>query len=275
MKPFLAFLQGLDADLRAGLQAQLRVLWTHHSTAIEGNSLTLVETDFVLGEGLTVAGKPLKDHQQVAGHARAIDILTDWLRQERILTEAELFLLHRAVQTEVIIDIYQPIGAWKQEPNGTQIVMDGKLIFNDAYAYPEDVPTLMADWLALLAGHRGGGLSQDEALSAYAELHATFVRIHPFTDGNGRMARLLANIPVLEAGFPPLVIPRERRQEYLRTLAVWELQVGRPITGSVLLTDNQTLAPFVALCRDAWQTSLELVNEYRQRQATRDRVRKP
>ena len=275
MKLFLAFLQGLDADLRAGLQAQLRVLWTHHSTAIEGNSLTLGETDFVLGEGLTVAGKPLKDHQQVVGHARAIDFLTAWLSQGRSLTEDDLFLLHRAIQTEVVIDIYQPVGAWKQEPNGAQIVVDGRPIFNDAYAYPEDVPALMADWLALLAGHRGGGLSQEAALSAYTGLHAAFVRIHPFADGNGRMARLLANIPVLEAGFPPLVIPRERRQEYLRTLAVWELRVGRPITGSALLPESQALAPFVALCRDAWQASSELVNEYRRRQAERDQGRKP
>ncbi|CAK8719934.1 hypothetical protein LDFHOB_09360 [Candidatus Electronema aureum] len=62
----------LDADIRAALLIQLRDLWTHTSTAIEGNSLTLGETAFVLREGLTIAGKPLKDHQDVVGHARAI-----------------------------------------------------------------------------------------------------------------------------------------------------------------------------------------------------------
>lgn len=63
------YLQTLDPDLRATLHTQLRDLWTHTSTALEGNTLTLGDTAFVLREGLTVAGKPLKDHQEVVGHA--------------------------------------------------------------------------------------------------------------------------------------------------------------------------------------------------------------
>jgi Fic family protein len=70
---------GLDADIRAALLAQVRDLWTHGSTAIEGNTLTLGETKFVIEEGLTVSGKPLKDHQEVVGHARAIELLYRWL----------------------------------------------------------------------------------------------------------------------------------------------------------------------------------------------------
>ena len=68
---FLAFLRDLDADLKAGLQEPLRVLWTHHSTALEGNTLTLGNTFFVLSEGVTIGGKPLKDHLEGVGHARA------------------------------------------------------------------------------------------------------------------------------------------------------------------------------------------------------------
>ena len=66
------FFQNLDLDLKAALKAQLHDLWTHTSTALEGNALTLGETKFVIEEGLTVSGKPLKDHQEVVGHARAI-----------------------------------------------------------------------------------------------------------------------------------------------------------------------------------------------------------
>ena len=69
------FLDGLDADIRQSLLNQLRDLWTHNSTALEGNSLTLGETSFVIAEGLTVSGKPFKDHEEVVGHARAIDLI--------------------------------------------------------------------------------------------------------------------------------------------------------------------------------------------------------
>ena len=93
----MKFLDGLDSDLKAALLAQLRDLWTHTSTALEGNTLTLGETAFVLAEGLTVSGKPLKDHQEVVGHARAIELLYGLLGRLEPITEDDLFLLHRAI----------------------------------------------------------------------------------------------------------------------------------------------------------------------------------
>ena len=86
------FLKNLDNDIKDALLAQLRNLWTHTSTAIEGNTLTLGETAFVLEEGLTVSGKPLKDHEEVVGHARAIDLLYDIIRRKSDLTENNLFV---------------------------------------------------------------------------------------------------------------------------------------------------------------------------------------
>ena len=82
-----AFLQDLDNDIRDALLAQLRNLWTHTSTAIEGNTLTLGETAFVIEEGLTISGKPLKDHEEVVGHAKAIDLVYDLIRRESQLAE--------------------------------------------------------------------------------------------------------------------------------------------------------------------------------------------
>jgi len=73
----------------------------------------------VLKEGVTIAGKPLKDHEEVVGHARAIDLMYDLIQGERAFTEADLFALHKAVQTEVIVDVYKPVGNWKNEPNST------------------------------------------------------------------------------------------------------------------------------------------------------------
>jgi Fic family protein len=268
-----AFLDGLDPDLRRGLLEQLRILWTHHSTAIEGNTLTLGETQFVLGEGLTIAGKPLREHEEVVGHARAIDLLTDWLGSGRPLRETDLFELHRAVQTERVLDIYAPVGRWKVEPNGAQVVVDGRLVFNDTYAYPEDVPALMQSWLALLADRRGAALERDAALVAYVDLHASFVRIHPFADGNGRLARLLANVPVLEGGLPPLVIPSTEREAYLRHLAAWQIGAGRITPDSELVSKRDPLEPFVDLCRAAWQASLELVARFHEQAEQRRAAR--
>jgi Fic family protein len=85
------FLQNLDNDIHDALLAQLRNLWTHTSTAIEGNTLTLGETAFVLEEGLTISGKPLKDHEEVVGHARAIELVYDLIRKKSDLTEKDLF----------------------------------------------------------------------------------------------------------------------------------------------------------------------------------------
>ena len=96
-----ALFAGLDADIRTSLAGQLRDLWTHGSTALEGNSLTLGETSFVLREGLTVTGKPLKDHNEVVGHAKALDLMAGMLDEGKRIVAADLFALHKAVQTDV------------------------------------------------------------------------------------------------------------------------------------------------------------------------------
>ena len=141
----LRFLAGLDADLRQSLLNQLRDAWTHNSTALEGNSLSLGDTKFVIEEGLTVAGKPVKDHEEVIGHAAAITQIYDLLG--RAVTADDLFALHRSVQAERVADIYKPLGAWKAEPNGTYAVDEnGAQVFVE-YAAPEHVPALMAEVL--------------------------------------------------------------------------------------------------------------------------------
>jgi Fic family protein len=264
------FLKDLDSDLRKALMIQLRNLWTHTSTAIEGNTLTLGETAFVLEEGLTVAGKPLKDHQEVVGHARAIDLIYACLQKGKEFTEADLFALHRAVQTEVIIDVYQPVGAWKKEPNSTVGVIDDRQVVFE-YAPPADVPGLMADWFRLysdLSKTIKPG-DREQALNAYVHLHVAFVRIHPFFDGNGRLARLVSNLPVLMAGLPPIIIPREARKAYIDTLSAYHFAVGRIPAGGELLPRPDKLHPFTTFCRKAWQASIALVDEARKKQQAR------
>ena len=264
------FLKNLDNDIRDALLVQLRNLWTHTSTAIEGNTLTLGETAFVLEEGLTISGKSLKDHEEVVGHAKAIDLVYDLIRRESDLTENDLFDLHKAVQTERIIDVYKPVGAWKVESNSTVIVSgNDQIIFE--YAPPKDVPELMQSWLALFQKIiQEKAPNEEKALSAYVYLHVSFVRIHPFWDGNGRMARLIANVPVIRAGFPPIIIPKERRQEYIEALSEYHLAVGTVTARSELITDVDKLDRFKQFCSKSWSKSIKLVDEAHKKQWKRN-----
>jgi Fic family protein len=265
----MKFLEGLDNDLRSALLKQLRDLWTHNSTALEGNTLTLGETAFILSEGLTVSGKSLREHQEVAGHARAIELLYDLLKQDKPITENDLFILHHAIQTSIVVDIYQPIGAWKCEPNGTYaLTSDNKQTFID-YATPSDVPALMTEWLIMLNDTLALTMAPEMALAIYSDLHLAFVRIHPFSDGNGRMARLVSNLPILKSGLPPILIDRNRRREYLMALSAYDIEVGCAKKGLPLLPDSDLKNVFADFCKECWQASIDLVNEIHARQLTR------
>ncbi|MDY0223265.1 MAG: Fic family protein [Desulfobacterium sp.] len=270
----LTFLKILDSDLQKALLVQLRNLWTHTSTAIEGNTLTLGETAFVLEEGLTVSGKPLKDHEEVVGHARAIDLVYDLLEKKSPFGEEELFKLHKAVQTQVIIDVYKPVGAWKKEHNSTVGVVDEKQVVFE-YASPDDVPFLMKTWFKLFQETISNVSHGDRirALEAYVDLHVSFVRIHPFFDGNGRLARLVANIPVLKAGLPPIIIPKEQRKAYIDALSEYHYAAGELRKGDELLPKRNELESFTSFCEQAWKESLVLVDEIHQKQRARNNKR--
>lgn len=260
------FLEGLDADLKQSLLQQLRTLWAHTSTAIEGNSLTLGETHQVLTEGLTISGKPLKDHNEVVGHAKAEDLMEKMVQTDQSITKKHLFELHQAVQTQVVTDVYEPVGKWKNEPNSTVVVIEGKQIVNDTYAFPRDIEPLMEAWLLDLNKKRQ---KSKNPLEDYAALHAGFVRIHPFADGNGRMARLLANIPVLKSGEPPILIPKEYRIEYIRLLASWQISIGRPLPDQPLVIQNDLYKNFETFCEKTWKPSRELVKQVHELQEKR------
>ncbi|WP_457553048.1 Fic family protein [Desulfobacula sp.] len=266
----LNFVKGLDDDLRKALLIQLRNLWTHTSTAIEGNTLTLGETAFVLEEGLTISGKPLKDHEEVVGHARAIDLVYDMIENKRPFTEKQLFSLHKAVQTDIIIDVYKPVGGWKKEPNSTvAVVGDKQVVFE--YGLPGDIPALMESWFELYRRIDRSLKSNDrqQALMAYVQLHVSFVRIHPFFDGNGRLARLIANVPVLKTGLPPIIIPQQQRKQYIDALSAYHFSAGQIKVGDALLPNQDVLQPFIKFCEQAWEGSIELVEEIRQKQRAR------
>ena len=254
------FYEGLPADLRDQLLKRLAAEWTHESTAIEGNTLTLGETVKILELGLTIGGKPLRDHQEVYGHARAIDLIYEMVG--RPITREDLFALHRAVMPLSAVDVLNPVGDWKKEFNGTTGVLDGLSVYME-YAAPDDVPRLMERWLADFNKPRH--LKRPtQAVAAYVRAHQIFVRIHPFFDGNGRMARLIANLPLIAAGFPPILIPMSRRAEYIDLLWRYQNAVGRIGRGGRLLPPHPALREFEALLLSEWKKTTLLVEETQQ-----------
>lgn len=254
------FLDGISQARRTELLKAIRALWTHDSTAIEGNTLSLGDTMAVLEYGLTVKGKPLKNHQDVVAHANGVDFVRSLLDKGRI-SEDDVFALHRIVVPDEAHDIYKPVGSWKREDNGTYGAEGGKTVYMP-YASADETPILMRGWIKAFNGLFEDCKDQESALDAYVFAHVSFVRIHPFFDGNGRIARLLANLPVLCAGFPPIVIPSESRLDYIRELWDYQRAVGViGITRADFLPERDRLDDFRRLVRDWWRSTLDLVAE--------------
>ena len=217
----------LDAEQVGKAMQRLRLEWTYHSNAIEGNSLTYGETRALLMHGVTAQGKPLKDHLDIKGHREALDFLERIVRAEEPLTLAAVREIHRVLLGEPYEAVAETPGGqrtrrtitpgeFKTQPNHV-VTETGETHY---YARPEETPALMQD---LVDDYRAGW-SQVEAGGAdavvfAADLHHRFAAIHPFDDGNGRMARLLMNLVLMRAGYPPAVIRQENRPAYYGALA--------------------------------------------------------
>ena len=179
------------------------VEWTYHSNAIEGSTLTLRETELILHSGLTVGGKPLREHLEAINHKRAIDFVEDLVGREVLLTESEIRQIHALVLRGVDDE---EAGRYRR---GQVRIAGSAYLPPDAVA----VPGLMRDFVASL-GHRPG----EHPVVRAAQAHFHLVHIHPFADGNGRTARLLMNLLLLQAGYPPAVLRTEGRTRYYDAL---------------------------------------------------------
>lgn len=261
------FFSDFPDDIRDALIRQLTALWTFDSTSIEGNTLTLGETIKVLELGLTISGKSLKDHEEAYGHAKAVELIYDLIRRTKIQAE-DLFNLHRCVMQKSPIDSLRPIGDWKRDFNGTTGVRNEKPVYME-YASPADTPLLMSRWLKQFNRKHLSATSTTRAVNVYAWVHLSFVRIHPFFDGNGRIARLIANLPLLKCGHPPLLISQSRRAEYIDLLWEYENAVGVIRKDDRLLPAHPSMTRFKALLREEWKESTRIVDDARKQALAR------
>ncbi|MBX0327398.1 Fic family protein [Oscillochloris sp. ZM17-4] len=186
------------------IHEDLQVRLTFHSNAIEGNTLSLRETQLVIERGLTIGGHTLAEHLEATNHAAAVRALLAMADAEAPLGVATILELHRLVMERMLDEA----GAWRS----------GAVSIRGSALQPPpaaQVPGLMDEWLAWLDGPgRAYGPVERAAIA-----HHGFVAVHPFRDGNGRTGRLLLNLLLLRAGFPPALLLQEWRLGYLEALS--------------------------------------------------------
>lgn len=203
LKAKLDALRPLPPAALRNLHEELVLRWTYHSNAIEGNTLTLMETKVVL-EGITVGGKLLREHFEAINHRDAILYVEDIVRREEPLSEWQIRNLHRLVLKQIDDD---NAGSYRK----LNVTIAG------ARHVPPDMLLVPEQMAALMHWYDSEAASLHPVVRA-ARLHVDFVKIHPFVDGNGRTARLLLNLELLKAGFPAIVLPVERRLAYYQAL---------------------------------------------------------
>lgn len=189
------------------LREQFELEMTYNSNAIEGNSLTLKETFLVVSEGITIKGKPLKDHLEAKNHTEALSFVFDLIDRDKRHTFSEHLI--RTLHQLVVLDTEKE---WAGKYRTSNVLITGT-----DHKPPEaiQVPTLMCDLIDWLRKEK----AKLHPVLLSALLHHRMVHIHPFFDGNGRTARLAMNVFLLQNGYPLVIILKNDRKKYYRVLA--------------------------------------------------------
>lgn len=188
------------------LREKFQIEMTYNSNAIEGNSLTLKETFLVINEGITIKGKPLKDHLEAKDHQAALEYLYDLVDKDKKYTISEVLIrnLHQII-------IQETDKEWAGRYRNANVIIGGaKHTPPDAL----DVPQKMRDLISWLNSQK----NKINIIELSALLHHKLVYIHPFFDGNGRTARLTINLLLMQAGYPLVIILKNDRKKYYDVL---------------------------------------------------------
>jgi Fic family protein len=227
----------LPAKALAALEHYYDIELTYTSNAIEGNTLSPVETTLVIEKGITVSGKPLKDHLEALDHYDAIRYVRELARHEMAITESDVRNLHKLVMLRSAPEM---AGRYADLPRYVR-TESGRYTFPS----PAEVPALMGDFAAWLAPAPN---TPETAFDA----HRRLVDIHPFNDGNGRTARLLMNLVLMRGGYPPVAVRPEDRLEYVRSLQREQAGHGADSFNSLLYRRlDATLGEYLSAVEEA------------------------
>src|ERR1039458_3706409 len=224
-------LRPVSREALANLEHYYDIELTYTSNAIEGNTLSPVETALVIEQGVTIGGKPLKDHLEALDHYDAIRYARELARQTTRLTEGDVRNLHSLVMRRSRPDIAgrcADLARYVRTETGRH-----------AFPSPAEIPALMghfAPWI----------------VTAACMAHRRLVDIRPFNDGNGRTARLLMNLILIRAGYPPVAVRPEDRLDYIRSLQ--QAQAGQgtdSFSGLLYKRLDATLGEYLSVLQEA------------------------
>ena len=202
-KEFLNKERPLNDGILRKLQNNLRTEFIYNSNAIEGNTLTLRETDIILQFGITVKGKSLKEHNEVKGQEYALDFLNEVLKKEEPLS----IRLIREFHALILNDDKDNRGRFKQENN---TILGAKFQTTPFYQVEEKLQELIDNF----------NESDKNLIEKVAKFYNDFEMVHPFNDGNGRTGRLLMNLELMKNGYPITIIKNEDRDDYYQALEI-------------------------------------------------------
>jgi Fic family protein len=197
-------------EIQDNLEKWFAVELTYASNAIEGNTLTRMETALVLDTGITIGGKPMKDHLEAINHQAALNYLKNLVHQTKISLDAILEIHHLILKG---IDDTNA-GVIRRVPvriAGSTVILPN----------PLKVPQLLDEMMEWVQE------THDNSISFAALAHYKLVTIHPFLDGNGRTGRLLMNLILMQHGYPPAIISPKDRLAYIKSLE--QAQLGGPL----------------------------------------------
>lgn len=201
-------------DLQAGrplpnialnkIRESLSIEWTYNSNSIEGNTLSLRETQMVLQEGITIKGKSLREHFETYNHDKAIDYLYRIVNEDYVLRSIDILSLHRLVLRSI-------------EEDFAGRIRNGGVRISGANFVPPNA-NKVSDLLDELIDFVNTNPLQLNDIELATIFHHKLVWIHPFFDGNGRTVRLCMNLLLMRCGFPPAIILKNDRKKYYEAL---------------------------------------------------------
>lgn len=224
----------LPKEVLQSFDKSFEIEYTHNSTAIEGNTLSLIQTKAVLEDGISVGGKTLREIYEVVNHDKAFGFIKTCIAEGKALDEKIIKDIHALLMDNIITGgIYRNVevritGAKHKPPM--------------PYEMYQQIKNFYADM-----SYKANG--NDIELAAWT--HAEFVKIHPFVDGNGRTSRMIMNYQLMVSGFLPVSIAKENRLEYFEALEAYAVDGNlNPFAEMIAVLEEERLDEYLGIAQE-------------------------